>query len=127
MTSASAPSRPSSASWPPDAWATTSKPSSVSIEVSIARTWSVSSTTMTRIGRGIGPEGYFPDRSEASCHPVASEPAGAPHRQPEGHAPYHRPDGQRDRQRDEEQAGRLADGQEDEGQDHGPAELVRLL
>ena len=47
--------------------------------------------------------------------------------EPEGDDPDDGADGDGDREVDQEQPGRLADGEEDQRQDHGAAELVRLL
>src|SRR5690606_39036793 len=65
--------------------------------------------------------------SEAGGEDVALEPTGAAHDEPEGDDPDHGADRHGDEEVDEEQPGGLADGEDDERQDDGTAELVRLL
>src|SRR3954447_9075223 len=115
-TSGSAPSMRRTASLPLAASSTTSKPSKVSIDASIWRTWSVSSTTITRMARPIAAEPTFRPFSNAARHSVACEPPGAPGHEPQRHHPHHGADPDGDGQGDEQQPGRLTDGQEDQRQ-----------
>src|SRR5438067_12634051 len=79
-TSGSAPSMRCTASVPLAASSTTSKPSSVSIDASICRTWSVSSTTITRMARPISaaePTSHKGQRRRHLAGSVCDAEAGA--------------------------------------------------
>src|SRR5947209_3261579 len=125
-TSGSAPSMRRTASLPLAASSTTSKPSSVSIDASIWRTWSVSSTTITRMARPIGREATRRP-SDGAGHSVARESLGPARDQREGDDPDHGADADGNRERHQQQPRRLTDGEEDQGQDHGAPQLVGLL
>src|SRR5947207_13096490 len=103
----------------------TSKPSRASIDVSMLRTRRVSSTTITRIGGGIGAR--VPAGSDGRSHAVTGEATSATGCQHERDEPHQRACTDGKGQGDEQQARALADGEEDQGKDHRTTELVRLL